>query len=245
MGYKIFVSYKYKDNSVYPLSSYRSGFPFPYGNATTVRDYVDKLESYFDHTSNIYKGESDNEDLSRFSDDAIWEKLKDRIFDSSVTIVMISPNMREPRRSERSQWIPWEISYSLRETTRGDRTSHSNAILAVVLPDTEYQYNYFTEPHSYQRFDGQYNNEDPVFPIIRKNMNNNRWNKPSMLLHMGIHSISTSNSSYIPSVKWEDFIQQPMAYVECAVRRKENIYDYNICTDVELLRWRSSLSGLL
>ena len=244
MGYKIFVSYKYKDNSVFSLSSNRSESPFPNGNRTTVRDYVDKLESYFDHTSNIYKGESDDEDLSQYNDDTIWEKLKDRIFDSSVTIVMISPNMREPHRSERSQWIPWEISYSLRETTRGDRTSHSNAILAVVLPDYLHQYNYFTEPHLYQRLDGQDNNEDPVFPIIRKNMKNNRWNRSSTSLFQGFYSISTSDSSYIPSVKWEDFIQQPMAYVECALRRKENIFRYNICTDVEFFRWNSPLSRL-
>lgn len=244
MGYKIFVSYKYKDNSVYPLSSYRSGFPFPYGNPTTVRDYVDKLETYFDHTSNIYKGESDNEDLSSYSDDAIWEKLKDRIFDSSVTIVMISPGMRESHRSERSQWIPWEISYSLRETTRGDRTSHSNAILAVVLPDYLHQYNYFTDPHTYQHPDGQLNEGDPVFPIIRKNMKNNRWDHSSNSLFKGFYSISTSESSYIPSVKWDDFIQHPMAYVECAVRRKENIFDYKICTDLEFYRWNSHLSSL-
>ena len=244
MGYKIFVSYKYKDNSVYPLSSYRSGFPFPYGNPTTVRDYVDKLEAYFDHTNNIYKGESDNEDLSNYSDDAIWEKLKDRIFDSSVTIVMVSPNMRESHRSERSQWIPWEISYSLRETTRGDRTSHSNAILAVVLPDYLHQYNYFTDPHSYQRLDGQDNNEDPVFPIIRKNMGNNRWDRPSAFSRMGFYSISIDDSSYIPSVKWDDFIRHPMAYIECAVKRKENFFRYNICTDVEFFRWNSPLSRL-
>ena len=244
MGYKIFVSYKYKDKSVYPLSSSRSGFPFPYGNPTTVRDYVDKLEAYFDHTNNIYKGESDDEDLSNYSDDAIWEKLKDRIFDSSVTIVMVSPNMRETHRSERSQWIPWEISYSLRETTRGDRTSHSNAVLAVILPDYLHQYNYFTDPHSYQRLDGQDNNEDPVFPIIRKNMKNNRRDYSSTSLFKGFYSISTSESSYIPSVKWEDFIQQPMAYVECAIKRKENIFGYNICTDVEFFRWNSPLSSL-
>lgn len=47
MGYKIFVSYKYADDCIYPLSNLVSIFSF---NRSTVRDYVDKLESYFDHT---------------------------------------------------------------------------------------------------------------------------------------------------------------------------------------------------
>lgn len=230
MGYKIFVSYKYHDDSVYPLSN-----PLNWYSSTrsTVRDYVDRLESYFDYTSNIYKGESDNEDLSYLPDDVIWEKLKDRIYDSSVTIVMISPNMKEPYRSERSQWIPWEVAYSLRETTRGDRTSHSNAVLAIILPDKNHNYNYFIEPFSYQRADGQWcNGEDPVFSIIRKNMNN-KWRFDSFLsLNYGIYMPSTNDESYIPCVTWDDFILQPMRYIDCAVRRKENIANYRITTEI-------------
>ena len=75
-------------------------------------------------------------------------------------------------------------------------------------------------------------------------MKNNRRDYSSTSLFKGFYSISTSESSYIPSVKWEDFIQQPMAYVECAIKRKENIFDYNICTDVEFFRWNSPLSSL-
>ena len=73
MGHKIFVSYKYSDNNVYQISKniYQHD---------TVRTYVDKLEQYIDNTDNIYKGESDNEDLSRLSEDTIWGKLKDRIY---------------------------------------------------------------------------------------------------------------------------------------------------------------------
>lgn len=63
MGYKIFVSYKCHDDSVYPLQTFMHAFPF-YNSTTTVRNYVDKVESYFEHTDNQYKGESDNEDLS-------------------------------------------------------------------------------------------------------------------------------------------------------------------------------------
>jgi hypothetical protein len=133
MANKIFVSYKYKDSNVLPLKNGLIEILDP----TTVRSYVDLLENYFDATEfAIYKGESDDEDLSNLSDDQIWEKLKDRIFDSTVTIVMISPSMKETNRRDRSQWIPWEISFSLKETTRNDRTSRSNAMLAVVLPDS-------------------------------------------------------------------------------------------------------------
>ena len=233
MGYKIFVSYKYADNSVCPIQNPLNMFSF-YTGQSTVRDYVDKLENYFDHTSNIYKGESDNEDLSYLPDDVIWEKLKDRIYDSSVTIVMISSNMKEPYRSERSQWIPWEIAYSLRETTRGDRTSHSNAVLAVVLPDRMHQYNYFIEPFSYQRADGQWcDGKDAVFSIIRKNMNNRLMYDNSFFTNRGIYPISTDEESYIPSVTWDDFVRQPMRYIECAVRRKENILNYAVCKEVD------------
>ncbi|GHT95644.1 hypothetical protein FACS1894141_4640 [Spirochaetia bacterium] len=146
MSKKIFISYKYKDNDVKPLEDTKTiawksihnpitGFyQLKAEDKTSVRTYVDKLEECFSATD-IYKGESDDEDLSNLSESIIWDKLKDRIFDSSVTLVMISANMKKQYRQEKSQWIPWEISYSLKETTRNDRTSHSNAILAVILPN--------------------------------------------------------------------------------------------------------------
>lgn len=128
MGKKIFVSYKFADNQVENLSIYEN---------STVRDYVTKFEEILDPSDNIYKGESDGEDLSNLSEATIWEKLKDRIYDSSVTIVFISPGMKESWKTERNQWIPWEISYSLKEVSRKNKngdaiTSRCNAMLAVV-----------------------------------------------------------------------------------------------------------------
>lgn len=67
MGKKIFVSYKYGDTNVAPLEGNTIW------NPTKVRDYVDKLEDYFDATDDIYKGESDGEDLSMLSENAIWK----------------------------------------------------------------------------------------------------------------------------------------------------------------------------
>ena len=139
MGKKIFVSYKYADDFVENLEEEVN---------STVRDYVDLFEQKLDEEDDIYKGESDGEDLSKLSEDIIWEKLKDRIYDSSVTIVFISPGMREIGTEDKEQWIPWEISYSLKETSRRNKngesvTSHSNAMIAVVLPDANGSYTYY------------------------------------------------------------------------------------------------------
>ena len=52
MGHKIFVSYKYHDIDVQKITN-------NYWYQDTVRDYVDQLQSYFDNTDDIYKGEDD------------------------------------------------------------------------------------------------------------------------------------------------------------------------------------------
>ena len=151
MGHKIFVSYKYKDCDVQALPDI-----VPY---TWCRDYVDHIEEkILSSTDHIYKGEENDEDLSDRTESYIWSHLKDKIYDSTLTIVLISPNMKERGKWQRSQWIPWEISYSLREVTRSDRTSHNNAVLAVILPDKQGSYDYYSK--------------DGLFPILKDNISN-------------------------------------------------------------------------
>lgn len=150
MGRKVFVSYKYKDNDVKMLPNVTQ--------PTWPCDYVDYIKEKILTNDDIYKGEESDEDISSWPEYAIWEHLKGKIYDSTITIVLISPNMKELGRWQRSQWIPWEISYSLRETTRNDRTSHNNAILAVILPNKNGSYNYYEK-----------NN---LFPILKDNIDN-------------------------------------------------------------------------
>jgi len=123
MGRKVFVSYKHSDANVENLR----------GFGDTARAYVDYL---MEHrlSDEIYKGEG-NEDISQFKDDTIKTHLKNKIHDSSITLVLISPGMKEPHKMESEQWIPWEVSYSLKEITRSDKLSHTNGIIAIILPD--------------------------------------------------------------------------------------------------------------
>ena len=61
--------------------------------------------------------------------------LKDMMYDTSVTIVILSPNMKE------SKWIDWEIEYCLKDITRKDRTSHTNGVVAVIMKvDNSYEW---------------------------------------------------------------------------------------------------------
>lgn len=150
MGRKIFVSYKYKDNDVEKMPNVNQ--------PTWPCDYVNYIKDNILSDDDIYKGEESDNDISSWSEDAIWEHLKNKIYDSTVTIVLISPNMKEPGKWQSSQWIPWEISYSLRETTRNDKTSHNNAILAVILPNKNGKYDYYKK--------------DNLFPILKENIDN-------------------------------------------------------------------------
>jgi hypothetical protein len=229
MANKIFVSYKYKDDSVQTFISENQLRAASV--QTTVRAYVDKLEEYFDKTEfAIYKGESDDEDLSNLTDNQIWEKLKGRIFDSTVTIVMISPKMKESNRQDISQWIPWEISYSLKETTRNDRTSHSNALLAIVLPDSNGSYEYFITDKRCCENTCFFYNTYKLFCILRDNMFN-KINKIIVDCEQNF-AIYSGESSYIKTVKWSNFINSPQEYIKMAIEIKKDIDDYEIRKEV-------------
>ena len=150
MSRKVFVSYKYKDNDVEELETTKHPPTWPCDYVSFIEDEVLK--------NHIYKGEKQDEDLSDCTEEYIWDHLKDKMFDSTVTVLLISPNMKESGKKQRSQWIPWEISYSIKHTTRGGKTSQRNSIVAVILPDKNGKSTYF--------------DKDETFPILRDNLKN-------------------------------------------------------------------------
>lgn len=220
MGKKIFVSYKYADSRVKHLDS------MPWYETTTARHYVDELQSKLDAEDHINKGEDDGEDLSDFADETIWSKLRDKIYDSSVTIVLISPGMKESWKSEKDQWIPWEISYSLRETTRNDRTSRRNGVLAVVLPDDNGSYNYAIEKKTCCATACNNWHTNSLFWILRTNMFN-QYQKTKADCKQG-DAVYNGWPSYIHMVRWEDFIDNINYWVSKAEDIQNNKGNYDI-----------------
>lgn len=105
MAHKTFISYKYDE----------------------ARELRDKIINALGDDSQYYTGEtSDSPDMTDLETETIKENLKNMIYGTSVTIVIVSPNMKC------SKWIDWEIEYSLKETKRGDKYSSTNGVLGVV-----------------------------------------------------------------------------------------------------------------
>jgi MTH538 TIR-like domain (DUF1863) len=225
VAYKIFITYKYSDTSVKSLNTF-----FP----TKVRDYVDEVQKLLAVEDHINKGELDGESLAQFEDETIASSLRNKIYDSSITVILVSPNMKNLLYPEQDQWMPWEISYSLKEHSRNGRTSGSNALLAVVLPDQLGNYGYYITENVCPTCNCRSLKTDFLFKIMQSNMFNIK--KPNLTTCSNpAHSYATiyhGPSSYIPTVKWSDFILDINKHLEEALTINVNIEDYSITKNV-------------
>lgn len=223
---KIFISYKYGDTSVKHLA--RNA----YWEMTKVRDYVDELQEKISESDHINKGEQDGEDLSAFKDDTIESKLRDKIWDSTVTIVLISPNMKEAYVEESNQWIPWEVAYSLREYSRNGRTSHTNALLGVVLPDKEGNYEYCISSSNCTGCSCRIIDFSKSFKILRDNLFNKKKKDDLKKPCNQGSDVYTGFVSYMHLVQWDHFIGNIDVHVNLAINNQDNKEDFEITKSV-------------
>lgn len=224
MGRKVFVSYKYHDAKVAGLQCVKG--------TTKGRDFVDVLETMIGK-SNIYKGEQDGEDLSRLKDDTIWEKLKARIYDSSVTIVLITKGMIEPNSYDKSQWIPWEVRYSLCEYSKDQRTSHTNGLIGLVIPDENNSYDWFISYPGCCTPSCRQFSTNKLFHIMAKNLFNKKKNNERQCDKGDV--VYNRDDSYMIIVKWEDFVKSQASmnsYIEDAYNRSLRKDEYDLCLEI-------------
>ena len=192
MAHKTFISYKYSE-------------------AQQLRD--DIIEALGDDAT-YYKGErSDSPDLTDTSTENIKKNLKDMMYDTSVTIVIISPNMKK------SKWIDWEIEYCLKNITRKDRTSHTNGVVGVIMKNNG-GYDWFKT--TTKKDDGCTSSsykEELVYDII----NNNRFNQNPKKYSCDIcKTVDPLTGSYIAYVEEETFLSNPSKYINNAYDKSEN-----------------------
>ena len=198
MARKTFISYKYSE-------------------AQNVRDAI--LKSLGEDAS-YYQGEtSDSPDLTDTSTENIKELLTGMMYNTSVTIVVISPNIKL------SKWIDWEIEYCLKEISREGRTSKTNGIVGVIQK-VNGAYDWFeSQSKNLDGCSASWYVEDFVHDIIRKNRYNQ---KPKRYLCSLCKTIDPLCGSYISYVEEATFLESAQKYIENAFDKSENAESYEL-----------------
>ena len=197
---------------------------------TTARAYVDTLEKVIGKSVNAFKGEHRDEPITSDNETQIRQHLAAKLIHTSVTIVLISANMKDHGKKENEQYIPWEIAYSLRINTTKHQKSRPNAILAVVLPDQTGSYSYMLKldkgcNHTFPQV-------DRLFPILKKNMFNRR-NHDGQVSTCNGKTMYTGDHSYIPIFRWDKFISNYNHCVQEALRIKKKMHEYALVKKLE------------
>ena len=199
MARKTFISYKYSE----------------------ARILRDRIIHVLGNDATFYQGEtSDSPDLTDYKTDTIRQYLKDMIFNTSVTIVILSPNMTK------SKWIDWEIEYSLREYSRNGQTSKSNGIVGVAMKiNGDYSWLRYTEKYP----DGcisVFNKQQLLYPIINKN----RFNEiTKRYCCANCRTVDRLTGSYISIIEENEFLNNPSLFIENAYEKCQRINEYDIC----------------
>lgn len=191
MAHKTFISYKYSE-------------------ATDLRDRILRA---LGSDADYYRGETcESPDLGDLKTATIKKVLADMIYDTSVMIVIVSPNMRQ------SEWMEWEIRYALTEQKRGDRISRSNGVVCVVQKARQ-----FPGCYSYQWARTRSGwDEQRFFDTI----NDNRDNVFSGYAHW-------LPPDYIDIVTEDDFLRDPERYINEAYEKSRLIDAYDIITQYD------------
>lgn len=191
MARKTFISYKYSE----------------------AKDLRDRIIESLGEDATYYKGETaESPNLTDTTTENIKKNLRDMMYNTSVTIVIISPNIKQ------SDWIDWEIEYCLKEISRKGRTSKTNGIVGVVQEiDGNYDW-LVTKKINRDGCEMRVVSNEPLLDIIK----NNRFNRPT---HghtcADCKTVSQLDGSYIAIVDENAFLKDPDKYIENAYQKSE------------------------
>lgn len=203
MATKVFVSFRFSDG----------------------KKLKNELESLFDEGTEILN-RSEDVDRSEMSDDTIRKYLYDKIRETSVTIIILSPEAVNYRKNiwtnEYDDWLYDELRYSLQER-HGNKTSG-----AIALYTDE------SEPllrekstHSCQVC-GETKTTSTILEfenLVRKNMLNVKEKYKENLCPSLYDS---DQDSYVSLVSFDEFKKNYEAYIQKAKDKRERLNEFHL-----------------
>lgn len=202
MATKVFISFRFSDGKM----------------------IKDELVDLFDESTEVIN-RSEDVDRSQMSEGTIQEYLYEKLKDTSVTIVLLTPEAVSYRKNwvgNYDDWLYDELRYSL-EDRKNNRT---NGVVAIYTDDAKdklisesthscSQCQETQSCRSLKNFDN----------LVRKNMvniKNNYKKNPCDNLYDDEHD------SYISLVSWEEFKQDYTNYIDNAKEKRDRLHEFNI-----------------
>ena len=194
MSRKVFVSFRYHDG----------------------HKYKETLDRVFDESTKIINC-SEDVNRSQLSEESIKRYLYNKLSDTSVTVIIITPEAVNYRKNiwtgAYDDWIYDEVRYSLEDRV-GNRT---NGLVAVYTEEAK-SLLMNIEPSgrkTIHRFDN----------LVYENMMNI---KPQYKLNSEAGVFDARWDSYCSLVSWNDFISNYGRYIDDAARKRDIIDHYKI-----------------
>ena len=202
MATKVFISFRFSDGK-----------------------YIkDELVDLFDESTEVIN-RSEDVDRSQMSEDTIQEYLYEKLKDTSVTIVLLTPEAVSYRKNwigNYDDWLYDELRYSL-EDRKNNRT---NGVVAVYTDDAK---DMILESSSHYCSHCQETKSCRTLKffdnLARKNMLNIKQSYKKNLCN---DLYDDSHDSYISLVSLEEFKQDHTKYIDNAKDKRDRLHEFNI-----------------
>lgn len=197
MAKKVFISFRFSDG------------------ADIKERIVSKLTSL-----NIIINKSESVNRSSMTEDTIKRYLYEKLADSSITIVLLTPkaiNYEKNIISKLDDWLYDELRYSLE-----DRVNNiTNGVIAVYTKEAKAS---LIVENGDSVSINDFNN------LVRKNM----FNIKSQYKHNpNINLYDRDYDHYISLVSLEDFMSDPQKYIDIATKKRKEVYKYNLVKSMD------------
>ena len=202
MATKVFISFRFSDG----------------------KEIKDELFDIFDESTEVIN-RSEDVDRSQMSEDTIQEYLYEKLKDTSVTIVLLTPEAVSYRKNwigNYDDWLYDELRYSL-EDRKNNRT---NGVVAVYTDDAK---DMILESSSHYCSHCQETKSCRTLKffdnLARKNMLNIKQSYKKNLCN---DLYDDSHDSYISLVSLEEFKQDHTKYIDNAKDKRDRLHEFNI-----------------
>ena len=202
MATKVFISFRFSDG----------------------KEIKDELVDLFDESTEVIN-RSEDVDRSQMSEDTIQEYLYEKLKDTSVTIVLLTPEAVSYRKNwigNYDDWLYDELRYSL-EDRNNNRT---NGVVAVYTDDAK---DMILESSSHYCSHCQETKSCRTLKffdnLARKNMLNIKQSYKKNLCN---DLYDDSHDSYISLVSLEEFKQDHTKYIDNAKDKRDRLHEFNI-----------------